>query len=641
MKINTKNVSDATQKMASGKRIVGAKDDAAGLVISQKMKSQIRGLRRAYANALDGISMVQTAEGALQETQSALLRMRELTVQAASDTNVTADRDAIQKEIGTLASEVNRIANTTEFNTKKILQGGNGAGSSAAGELTDEQQIVSNLKKWWLSEAEKIVKNSFGIEAPNINMEVKIFDDPNNNAAAFVKASYASVPGDTVGQLNITGKGAGLTLEINLAHAKPVDASLSGGEYYQYVDRVITHEITHAVMSTTMNFGDLPIWFIEGSAEFSHGADERLKNNIATINSPAIIDAAALDAGVASVVAGIGTGTEADWNGGAPPSYSSAYLAVRYLDHQIRDNGGNGIRDLTTYLAANDTDTLDDALANASSATFANTADWITNFKTDVTNMATMTAETGIVLDTAIVGGKFVAEVDTGSVLGFDATGGVGNKYTAESIVPDGLALTGKESEQPMDGFNLTWPSDSSLAESGSGAANKDSNVFSLQIGANEYQSMDVYFNDMQSKSIGITGESGGYANTESGAQVKFVSDEVYGVTNGTGTGIETYAFDVMDSDNATLAIELIDEAIKKVTSEMSRLGAYTNRLEHTVKNLSVSEENMQASESRIADADLAKISTSFAKENVRRQAIQAMLAQSNQRPEAVLQLLR
>jgi flagellin len=112
------------KRLSSGLRINRAGDDAAGLAISEKMRAQIRGLDQASRNAQDGISMIQTAEGALNEVHSILQRMRELANQAANDTNVNIDRNEIQKEINQLTSEINRIGNTTEFNTQKLLNGG-------------------------------------------------------------------------------------------------------------------------------------------------------------------------------------------------------------------------------------------------------------------------------------------------------------------------------------------------------------------------------------------------------------------------------------------------------------------------------------------------------------------------------------
>ena len=121
--ITNRNIAKSTEKLSSGYRINRAADDAAGLSISEKMRGQIRGLKQASTNAQDGQSLIQTAEGALNEIHSVLQRMRELTVQASNDTNVTADRRAIAKEVRALTSEINRIATQTEFNTMKLLSG--------------------------------------------------------------------------------------------------------------------------------------------------------------------------------------------------------------------------------------------------------------------------------------------------------------------------------------------------------------------------------------------------------------------------------------------------------------------------------------------------------------------------------------
>lgn len=115
--------SKSMEKLASGLRINKAGDDAAGLAISEKMRGQVRGLDQASRNAQDGISMIQTAEGALNETHDILQRMRELATQSANDTNTATDRQELQKEFNQLAKETTRIAKTTEFNTQKLLDG--------------------------------------------------------------------------------------------------------------------------------------------------------------------------------------------------------------------------------------------------------------------------------------------------------------------------------------------------------------------------------------------------------------------------------------------------------------------------------------------------------------------------------------
>ena len=148
--ITTSAQSKASEKLSSGYRINRAGDDAAGLSISEKMRSQIRGLNKASDNASDGISLIQTAEGALNETHSILQRMNELATQAANDTNTTVDRDAIQAEIDQLSSEIDRIQETTQFNTKNLLDGSFSGASKAlklqVGALSG-QQISLTISK--------------------------------------------------------------------------------------------------------------------------------------------------------------------------------------------------------------------------------------------------------------------------------------------------------------------------------------------------------------------------------------------------------------------------------------------------------------------------------------------------------------
>lgn len=140
---NTANTNKNIEKLSSGLRINRAGDDAAGLAISEKMRGQIRGLDQASRNAQDGISLIQTAEGALNETHSILQRMREISNQSANGTNTDSDRQALQDEMNQLTSEVNRIGNTTEFNTQKLLNGGIGSGDSS--KLTQATSATKTL----------------------------------------------------------------------------------------------------------------------------------------------------------------------------------------------------------------------------------------------------------------------------------------------------------------------------------------------------------------------------------------------------------------------------------------------------------------------------------------------------------------
>lgn len=170
MGMNTTAAGKSMEKLSSGLRINRAGDDAAGLSISEKMRGQIRGLDQASRNSADGISMIQTAEGALNETQSILQRMRELSVQAANDTNVTTDRAAIQEELTSLTTEIDRIAKTTQFNEKNLLNGDlatTGAklqiGANKSDDLTLEVKIgnMGSASLGITANSVKVTSNSF------------------------------------------------------------------------------------------------------------------------------------------------------------------------------------------------------------------------------------------------------------------------------------------------------------------------------------------------------------------------------------------------------------------------------------------------------------------------------------------------
>jgi len=144
--ITTGAQAKSSEKLSSGYRINRAGDDAAGLTISEKMRSQVRGLNKASSNAQDGVSLIQVAEGALNETHSILQRMNELATQAANDTNTTADRTAIQKEIDQLVSEIDRIQSTTQFNTMNLLDGAFTGKSLQVGALCGQNITITITK---------------------------------------------------------------------------------------------------------------------------------------------------------------------------------------------------------------------------------------------------------------------------------------------------------------------------------------------------------------------------------------------------------------------------------------------------------------------------------------------------------------
>ncbi|WP_270474779.1 flagellin [Clostridium cochlearium] len=178
-------VGRAMERLSSGLRINRAADDAAGLAISEKMRAQIRGLQQASRNTQDGISLIQTAEGALNETHSILQRMRELAVQAANDTNAKDDRDALQQEFTELIKEINRIGNDTEFNTKKLLNGDSGNSSKVTLQIgaNKGQNYLIDIKDM-RAEALNIDENLDISNHENASSAIKILDGAINSVSS-------------------------------------------------------------------------------------------------------------------------------------------------------------------------------------------------------------------------------------------------------------------------------------------------------------------------------------------------------------------------------------------------------------------------------------------------------------------------
>ncbi|PFA67365.1 flagellin [Bacillus sp. AFS015802] len=255
--------SKSMEKLSSGLRINRAGDDAAGLAISEKMRGQIRGLDQAARNAQDGISMIQTAEGALNETHSILQRMRELSVQSSNDTNTLDDRKEIQKEVEQLKSEINRISDTTEFNTQKLLNGSLGAQGTSA-----DTSVVN-------------VDSATGLKKGTYNVTV---DTAATKASAAAGSTDFSTPGDVSGKdLSING------VTIDFSGMTSADTAAIVAKINEYSDEtgVVASVSTNNVKLDQANFGSNYDINLAGTdaAEFGQaitaGADA-----VATISNP-------------------------------------------------------------------------------------------------------------------------------------------------------------------------------------------------------------------------------------------------------------------------------------------------------------------------------------------------------------------
>jgi flagellin len=558
--INNDNTSKSLEKLSSGLRINRAGDDAAGLAISEKMRGQIRGLDRASANSQDGISLIQTAEGGLNEVHDILQRMRELAVQAANDTNVTVDRGEIQKEINALTSEINRIGNTTEYNTMKLLDGSRGSSAviSAAKTIGASTQIFqpqNTVGVTW----------SGGLSSTAPKPNFMNGDKANEIGFSTDGIDWSKVTGSGSSTLKITFSGNNLYVAVNVINA-------SGSSLFSEFDTV---------------FADA----MGGFSYDSHGINFTLsKEEVAKFTAA---DTVTIDL------------------------EASAAANNGYLDAKV-----NLAESWTNYSGA----------TTVAKAKF--TSDGI---KVDSSNSDTIDART---IDFRISGGSayVVVKNATGSSMFSDVckTSGL-NEFSYDS---HGISFTLTNIED-TDRLVLSQLKLTTTTVERKITADQS---LKLQTGANAGQSMVVDIGDMRSKALGISalGSNSTKDILDSMGDVKTaVYTKLATVSKGTDNNNTEYALDVSTHDRAAAALQVIDDAIAKVSAERSLLGANQNRLEHTIKNLDTSSENLSAAESRIRDVDMAKEMMNFTKSNILQQAAQAMLAQANQQPQGILQLLR
>lgn len=548
----------STEKLSSGLRINRAGDDAAGLSISEKMRAQIRGLDQGSRNIQDGISLIQTAEGGLNEIHSLLQRGRELSVQAVNGTLTDDDRQSVQKEVDQINSEINRIANSTEFNTIKLLN--QETISSSAG------TIVDGLKKGWLEVSENLISSMYGLQGQGGNLNIILDQGSPYGTLAYV--------GGAVGNLE---------LHIDMSDFQPGDfpngINNMGKGFYD--DRIIAHEMVHAVMDEDFGVTKINeihagngVWFLEGSAEFIHGADERLKQVIGTAG---VIDNTKVDSLITRATNLL---NGAVWVGN-DQDYSAAYVIMKYMESNL--SGADTIANLM-----NDIDISVDTGINALKTAIGNrtTSGSYAQFITDFSQIGVGGGKDYVLNNITLNWGA--DEADTGSISGSDHGGAAIN---AEDVVDEATAADTADG-QPLDNFNVIWPSTSNNIE-----------PLKFQIGANAGIEIKINLIDVRTGSIGTK--------------------------------------DVDVVSKASEAIDKFNNAINIVSYNRSILGALQNRLEHAKTVVDINYENTSASESRIRDTDMAKEMTKYTKENILSQAAQAMLAQSNQKPQVILELLR
>jgi flagellin len=696
------------EKLSSGFRINRAGDDAAGLAISEKMRGQIRGLDQATRNAQDGISLIQTAEGALNEVHSILQRMKELATQSANDTYVASDRAEIQKEINQLSSEINRIGNTTEFNTQKLLNGGTqiktnatasaaqlSGGSAAAntnatvnaglagvdavaakwnsgditltgGTLDDGETFSFGGVTITMSVAAADATHIAGVATlgaytgTTATLNIATADEGNatiiRNGILAALNAVKGVGGSPIRDLTFGTSGAsGLTATDTKAHGATNNAWLFAGSDATFANATAADQKAVGVSGATgvdgvkatadftftgvaqegssIIMADKTIAFWNStSGNFANAAEAKtaLKADF-VVDVNGVADANGMAAAVLASVGATGIG---GWTlaNPAPPS------ANLVLTANSTGLFGGHVRSMqlspTAVTAASGNITFTDTPAegsyvsiggqkigfyDSSLGTYADDAEATsgmgTNFAVDTKGLTTEQIADKVVELQVSINDVIAKDVNLSKTV--NANGSVSVNIVAQLTGFGGNTIGLDVSKDRTSGFDAT-----------------------LQIGANTAQSMTIQAVDMRSQALNITGNvAGSTFKASDGSVASFVSTA--NVTNGTTKDNVEFALDVSSHEKATAAISVLSDAITAVSSERSKLGAYQNRLEHTINNLGTSSENLTAAESRIRDVDMAKQMMEYTKNNILSQAATAMLAQANQTPQGVLQLLK
>ena len=537
--VTQKTVAGSTEKLSSGYKINRAADDAAGLSISEKMRKQIRGLTQASSNAEDGISSVQTAEGALQEVTDMLQRMNELAVQAANGTNSETDRQYIQDEIDQLVTEVDRVAETTKFNETYLLKGDSTKATTKTYTANYAVTYTTNL----------------GSNKTNVANKIDYTGDDN---VYMVSASITKATSSSPLTADVISKGDDFTKYFTGAAKGTLDVEV-------------------------------------GDNATVTGAADNLND---TTNKSDYVAFKNLQLSAAKLEKNTTTGVIATKTAGG-------------LDTFILNTKTNEI----TRVAQGE-----------------DLSDYLKNVETDGTDVkfAEMKDEYRLL---AQVGGNQTdaAKAEQGTQLAdTDFTGNESMKklYDADGNEVSGIALNKyfDENGSYTGGLYADSQATKTVTADGTGNTEKITDYttkntaevtadlsFSLHVGADSARTNKIETNiqSMSAAALGID---------------KLKSTSV-GIVDKSG-------------NNATDAIDVIANALQKVSTQRSALGAVQNRLEHTIKNLDNVVENTQSAESSIRDTDMATEMVKYSNANILSQAGQSMLAQANQSNQGVLSIL-
>ena len=596
---NSSALSKSLQKVSSGMKINSAADDASGYAISERMRVQIRSLDQANQNTQNGSSMMKVAEGAVSSTVEILKTLKEKAVNAANDSNTDSDRQTIQKELDQSIDQINDNANVT-FNGKYLVDGSkNSKGNATYTVLTNQSLGTETTASTKLTDL--TARSGDSLEIVDTDKVTVSYVQAGKTYSTTFDAKGASLQDIFNHAENIDDSSkifADKSNESVMASTGVKDAAKAQEAMKKADAKVYGDDVAGAIANGTM---DYPPQFSKKAADSGKfvAKDGTTKIDIANTAKAALDAAAAGGAGdkVAQAIAKYNEGAKAGEE--IDTSKLKAYMTIDKTAGAVTaDNDADKMEMLK--ILAQDPNAAKLAAAQADAKTA------IDAYNTYSKDRVASSNEHTAVVSSATVGKDAAGDkVDTASgEAGISITAhkeGIGGQISGLNIsITDSKGNVKKSANAALDAFSETIR-----------AQNKsDDNAISLQVGASANQSIKVGLTDMRAEALGLKG------------------------ADGTTLNISTQT-------KANAAINVLDNAIQKALDQQTTIGSVESRLEYTSTNLTTASENVQASESTIRDADMAKEMTNYTKNNVLLQAAQSMLAQANQSSSNVLSLLQ
>ena len=643
LNVTTGQQAKSTEKLSSGYRINRAADDAAGLTISEKMRKQIKGLDRASTNAEDGVSAVQTAEGALTEVHSMLQRMNELATQASNGTNSESDRSAIQDEISQLTTEIDRVAETTKFNETYLLKG-------------NTDGTTSDMK---INAHDAGLKGVLTDNGDNATFELPK-DLEKGDKVTIAGTEYTI--GDKAGTSTTDGYDTYANVKDSVISAGD-SVTDTNGNTYKFVDKIANANNWNAGTKFTITDeqGNSKEYTIATATDLTH-------NQIKNTDAEALIAKELANPSHKVTMTAYNDGTDTkDVNVEVVSSLdtkerSSVAWAGKTVDNFVTGttaNGGlNGTAVNVKSVSIGGKDTTITAKKPVSSSDIADVVGSMkAGDKLKVGNTTLTIAD-----KTDAKNGEYTV-TDALKAINVNADDMDAVEFAIKSSNKDGIKMLASKGITNDAAADATPTLDGTNAVTVVGATSSDNNTNTITK-AEAYEKMAKEL--QTASSIGtddgaeakvtnhgngkFTIEKGTASVTDSlsfslhvGADADMTNKITVGIDSMSAAGLGIKGINVKDDSGiaATYAIDAIADAVSKVSAQRSSLGAVQNRLEHTISNVDNVVENTTSAESRIRDTDMAEEMVNYSKNNILAQAGQSMLAQANQSNQGILSLLQ